>query len=448
MTGLAGADLDDALNRPTARTRGPDHPRRASASSPASRVVFTLVSVFAASVGRTLLGHAADRRDGRRRGHRGARPGLPRADPGAAAGVAAAASCPRPAWPAPRCSARVFALSWTARAWAPPSARSSPWPSPTVRPPARSPWPSRTASGLGLPFLAFGLGFRKLLGVSPGDPPAQRLGHPDRWRLLSWSGWPSRPGCGTTSSSGYRTSRRPAASGEASDGGPCGASWRWLTSMRTALILLLLLAIAAIPGSLLPQTEPRPGAGRRSYITRPPDTRPAAGPARLLRRVLLALVLGDLPAAVRLAGRLPGAPAAPAPGQPAGQAAGGAGRLDRLPHVGDRRSRRATLRRSRPSGSRRALRKQRWRVAVREQADGVGHRHRREGLHQGERQPAVPLRPAGAADRGRARFVVRLERQPVARGRATTRASATPSSSTTRYRWAPGRPGPTCRRSA
>jgi cytochrome c biogenesis protein len=32
-------------------------------------------------------------------------------------------------------------------------------------------------------------------------------------------------------------------------------SWRGLTSMRTALILLFLLAIAAIPGSLLPQTK-------------------------------------------------------------------------------------------------------------------------------------------------------------------------------------------------
>jgi cytochrome c biogenesis protein len=31
------------------------------------------------------------------------------------------------------------------------------------------------------------------------------------------------------------------------------AFWRWLTSMRTALILLLLLAIAATPGSMLPQ---------------------------------------------------------------------------------------------------------------------------------------------------------------------------------------------------
>ncbi len=30
-------------------------------------------------------------------------------------------------------------------------------------------------------------------------------------------------------------------------------SWRQLTSMRTALILLLLLALAAIPGSVIPQ---------------------------------------------------------------------------------------------------------------------------------------------------------------------------------------------------
>ncbi|MDX2294928.1 cytochrome c biogenesis protein ResB, partial [Streptomyces roseofulvus] len=30
-------------------------------------------------------------------------------------------------------------------------------------------------------------------------------------------------------------------------------SWRQLTSMRTALVLLLLLAIAAVPGSIVPQ---------------------------------------------------------------------------------------------------------------------------------------------------------------------------------------------------
>ena len=32
-------------------------------------------------------------------------------------------------------------------------------------------------------------------------------------------------------------------------------AWHWLTSMRTALALLFLLALAAIPGSLLPQRD-------------------------------------------------------------------------------------------------------------------------------------------------------------------------------------------------
>jgi cytochrome c biogenesis protein len=32
-------------------------------------------------------------------------------------------------------------------------------------------------------------------------------------------------------------------------------SWRQLTSMRTALVLLFLLAVAAIPGSYFPQTS-------------------------------------------------------------------------------------------------------------------------------------------------------------------------------------------------
>ncbi|MDP4634502.1 MAG: cytochrome c biogenesis protein ResB, partial [Pontimonas sp.] len=34
--------------------------------------------------------------------------------------------------------------------------------------------------------------------------------------------------------------------------------WRQLTSMRTALILLLLLALASIPGSLVPQRSSDP----------------------------------------------------------------------------------------------------------------------------------------------------------------------------------------------
>ncbi|MGI8697174.1 MAG: cytochrome c biogenesis protein ResB [Mycobacteriales bacterium] len=39
---------------------------------------------------------------------------------------------------------------------------------------------------------------------------------------------------------------------------PAIRAWRWLTSMRTALILLFLLALAAVPGSLLPQRSLNP----------------------------------------------------------------------------------------------------------------------------------------------------------------------------------------------
>ncbi|MGO1291472.1 MAG: cytochrome c biogenesis protein ResB, partial [Brevibacterium linens] len=39
----------------------------------------------------------------------------------------------------------------------------------------------------------------------------------------------------------------------------CRWAWRQLTTMRVALILLLVLALAAIPGSLLPQRIQDPG---------------------------------------------------------------------------------------------------------------------------------------------------------------------------------------------
>ncbi|HEY3736762.1 MAG TPA: cytochrome c biogenesis protein ResB, partial [Jatrophihabitans sp.] len=42
--------------------------------------------------------------------------------------------------------------------------------------------------------------------------------------------------------------------------------WRTLTSMRTALILLFLLAVAAVPGSILPQRPLNPDK-TNSYIT-------------------------------------------------------------------------------------------------------------------------------------------------------------------------------------
>jgi cytochrome c biogenesis protein len=49
--------------------------------------------------------------------------------------------------------------------------------------------------------------------------------------------------------------------------------WRQLTSMRTALILLLLMGIAAIPGSLIPQRLTNPIAVREFYISDPDAAR-------------------------------------------------------------------------------------------------------------------------------------------------------------------------------
>ena len=46
-------------------------------------------------------------------------------------------------------------------------------------------------------------------------------------------------------------------------------AWRQLTSMRTALILLMLLGLAAIPGSLLPQRPQNPMAVRQYFIDQP-----------------------------------------------------------------------------------------------------------------------------------------------------------------------------------
>ena len=49
-------------------------------------------------------------------------------------------------------------------------------------------------------------------------------------------------------------------------GGMLRFAWTQLTSMRTALMLLLLLAVAAVPGSLFPQRQQGP-AVVEDYIT-------------------------------------------------------------------------------------------------------------------------------------------------------------------------------------
>lgn len=69
---------------------------------------------------------------------------------------------------------------------------------------------------------------------------------------------------------------RPADHAESTDAGitqpalgPIGWlrwGWRQLTSMRTALVLLLLLAIAAVPGSLVPQRSADPNGVRQYFV--------------------------------------------------------------------------------------------------------------------------------------------------------------------------------------
>ena len=45
--------------------------------------------------------------------------------------------------------------------------------------------------------------------------------------------------------------------------------WRQLTSMRTALILLMMLGVASIPGSFIPQRAQNPMAVRQYYLDSP-----------------------------------------------------------------------------------------------------------------------------------------------------------------------------------
>ena len=70
-------------------------------------------------------------------------------------------------------------------------------------------------------------------------------------------------------------------------------TWRTLTSMGTALVLLFLLALAAIPGALLPQRSLNE-AKVDQYIAEHSMHRAVAGPAAGVRRVLQLLVHGDL----------------------------------------------------------------------------------------------------------------------------------------------------------
>jgi cytochrome c-type biogenesis protein len=162
MTGLAGADLSDALDRPTMRTRG-RIVLGAGLFILGFSVVFTLISVFAASVGRSLLGNArvVELVAGLLiivlgLAFLGLIPGLQREWRLHKLPAAGLASAP--------ILGAVFAVSWV------------PCNGPTLAAVLTlaivdgSTTRAATLSlayclGLGLPFLIFGLGYRKLLGV-------------------------------------------------------------------------------------------------------------------------------------------------------------------------------------------------------------------------------------------------------------------------------------------
>ncbi len=97
--------------------------------------------------------------------------------------------------------------------------------------------------------------------ASPGVPPAQ----PKRFSVDNYA-YPRAPRLGVR--------------------GWLRWGWRQVTSMRLALVLLLLLGVAAIPGSLLPQW-PQDAAKTQSFV----DNNPTWGP--VLDRVGLLDVFGS-----------------------------------------------------------------------------------------------------------------------------------------------------------
>ena len=154
--------------------------------------------------------------------------------------------------------------------------------------------------------------------------------------------------------------------------------WRTLRSMRTALILLLMIALASVAGSLLPQWPNTPGA-RAAVPGRAPVLGHVLRPRGALRRLRVVVVRAAHGAAVRLAGRVP-----------------------RAAHAGAL-ARRCAPRRCRPARSTRSRATPRCRSARRPtQAIDAARRTLRRRRFRVARDPA---RPALAAEKGIAREV-------------------------------------------
>ena len=177
--------------------------------------------------------------------------------------------------------------------------------------------------------------------------------------------------------------------------------WAWysLTSMRTALILLFLLALAAVPGSVLPQHASNPLRVRQYYVAHP-TLAPDHQRDRRLRRFRLAVVRRGLLVAVHLPRRLRHPSQPPTPSRDACPAAGCATQPRpgcRISRVGRRKCPPATV----VTASYGLLRSKRFRVDAR-----IDERRCGEGAPARDRQPGVP--PVAARGVGGHRGVVEL----------------------------------------
>ena len=115
--------------------------------------------------------------------------------------------------------------------------------------------------------------------------------------------------------------------------------------MRTAIVLLFLLALAAVPGSLLPQRS-LSQSNVTQYFADHPDLAPVLDRLYLFDVFQLAVVRRGLPAALRLAHRLRAAAGAGAPPRAARGTPGGAPAPDAP--AGRRRADHGSPRRGRP----------------------------------------------------------------------------------------------------
>ncbi len=137
------------------------------------------------------------------------------------------------------------------------------------------------ALGLGIPFVVAGLAFTKMARAVDLPAPAAAVDHADRWlldgdrrsaaghRSLGDADRRTAPVGGILRDGDLMTQTPtrdapPAPKGPPPDlprlglGGGLRFLWTQLSSMRTALVLLFALALAAIPGSLVPQRKVSP----------------------------------------------------------------------------------------------------------------------------------------------------------------------------------------------